>query len=138
MLTWLAVRRIDKVKTWLANTCGYQEIYEHRVGQKHSNSCSWFLDTLEYSRWKNRPFEEQPANDLDSLSSNWHERVLFVQGEYTSLKKFLPSNSHSPDLMRPSLYTECVFHGMSDSARGKSSASKSCHAHVPLPTFHLN
>ncbi|ORY12258.1 hypothetical protein BCR34DRAFT_306723 [Clohesyomyces aquaticus] len=73
-------KRVDRVKTWLSSG-EYRLIYEQSVRQRHSDSCSWFLDAPKYCRWKNAPFDERDANDLDVLKGNWHDRVLFVQAK---------------------------------------------------------
>lgn len=78
------MRRIDKVKSWLSNSCAYRDVYEHRSRQRHENSCHWFLNTTEYCKWKNSAFDDRQANNIDSLDANWHERVLFAQGEFVS------------------------------------------------------
>jgi hypothetical protein len=56
----------------------------------------------DYYEWKNMPFEEQDATNMESLKTNWHERVLFVQGEssgvfYFSLCFTLVSIGHNAE-----------------------------------------
>jgi hypothetical protein len=74
------VRRIQRIKSWLSNCNGYQDIYEHRVHQRHPNTCGWFLTNPVYCRWKNAPFDQKTANNTAALDCTWHDRILFVQG----------------------------------------------------------
>ncbi|KAF2635935.1 hypothetical protein P280DRAFT_473562 [Massarina eburnea CBS 473.64] len=83
------MRRIDKIKAWLSNNCAYRDVYEHRVRQRHPNTCTWFLDSEEYCKWKNVPFNQTLANDTIGFQQNWHDRVLFVQAMPGFGKSFL-------------------------------------------------
>lgn len=74
------LRRIESVRSWLASTSQRGQIdATHRTG--HANSCNWFLDLAQYRKWKNTDFNERQANDTSALRDDWHDRVLFVQGE---------------------------------------------------------
>jgi hypothetical protein len=73
------VRRVDRVKTWLSNTCSYRDIYEHRLRQRHPDSCAWFLGSEEYCRWRIAPFKQATVDDAEELERTWQDRVLFVQ-----------------------------------------------------------
>jgi hypothetical protein len=72
---------VDKVKIWLSNTCSYRDIYEHRLQQRYANSCTWFLDSDEYCRWRNAPFELPTTNNSAELERTWQDRMLFVQAK---------------------------------------------------------
>jgi hypothetical protein len=72
---------VDKVKTWLSNTCSYRDIYKYRLRQRHPESCAWFLNSEEYCRWRNAPFKQATADDAEELERTWQDRVLFVQGK---------------------------------------------------------
>ncbi|KAL5411566.1 hypothetical protein PMIN04_010197 [Paraphaeosphaeria minitans] len=82
-------RRIDRIKTWLDSNCSYRDIYEHRLKQRHPNTCAWFLDNEKYCRWRNIPFDQESANDTDRLENHWQHRVLFVQAESGFGKSYL-------------------------------------------------
>ncbi|PSN68713.1 hypothetical protein BS50DRAFT_490737 [Corynespora cassiicola Philippines] len=86
------LRRIDKVKNWLSNCCAYQDVYEHRIRERHPNTSSWFLNSTKYSKWKNAPFNETLANDTDELEQTWHDRVLFVQAKPGFGKTFISTS----------------------------------------------
>ncbi|KAF2692106.1 hypothetical protein K458DRAFT_381930 [Lentithecium fluviatile CBS 122367] len=98
------MRRVDKVKAWLSNACSYRDIYEHRIQQRHPNSCAWFLRTDEYCKWRNAPFDHGPANDAEELKRTWQDRVLFVQANPGFGKSFISGaviddlNSEADDL----------------------------------------
>lgn len=83
------LKRVDKVKAWLSNCCSYRDIYEHKISQRHPDTCAWFLESEKYCRWKNKPFNERTANSIDSLTETWHERILFVQGKPGFGKTFI-------------------------------------------------
>ncbi|OAG07638.1 uncharacterized protein CC84DRAFT_1089035 [Paraphaeosphaeria sporulosa] len=83
------MRRIDRIKTWLDSNCSYRDIYEHRLRQRHPNTCAWFLDNEKYCRWRNIPFDDESANDTDRLENHWQHRVLFVQAESGFGKSYL-------------------------------------------------
>ncbi|KAF2467048.1 uncharacterized protein BDR25DRAFT_267857 [Lindgomyces ingoldianus] len=73
-------KRVDRVRTWLWSN-EYRDVYEQSVRQRDPNSCSWFLSTPEYCKWKNAPFDERVGNDLDALRASWPDRVLFIQAQ---------------------------------------------------------
>ncbi|KAF2184456.1 hypothetical protein K469DRAFT_185232 [Zopfia rhizophila CBS 207.26] len=73
-------KRIHRIKSWLSSF-EYREIYERSTRQRHPNSGSWFLNTAEYCKWKNAPFSDATANNLEALKANWHDRILFVQAK---------------------------------------------------------
>lgn len=77
----MVVRRVDKVKTWLSNTCSYRDIYEHRLRQRHPDSCAWFLGSEQYCKWKSAPFNQATVDDAEELERTWQDRVLFVQAK---------------------------------------------------------
>ncbi|PVH94142.1 hypothetical protein DM02DRAFT_646105 [Periconia macrospinosa] len=83
------MRRIDKIKAWLSNDCAYQDVYEHRMRQRHPNTCSWFLETAEYCSWKNLSFDQTVTDDIDALERTWHDRILFVQAKPGFGKSFI-------------------------------------------------
>jgi hypothetical protein len=77
----VTVKRIDKIKAWLSSDCAYRDVYEHHALQRHFNTCNWFLRNEKYCEWKNTFFGNHAENDFDRFEKNWHDRVLFVQGE---------------------------------------------------------
>jgi hypothetical protein len=83
------LRRVDRVKAWLSNCCAYQDVYEHRIQQRHPNTCTWFLNVPQYCKWRNTPFDGRLANDTDNLHTSWHERIVFVQAKLGYGKTFL-------------------------------------------------
>ncbi|KAF1976012.1 hypothetical protein BU23DRAFT_578826 [Bimuria novae-zelandiae CBS 107.79] len=83
------MRRVDRVKTWLGNSCSYRDAYVHRLNQRHPNTCAWFLSEEKYCRWRNVPFDTETANDTEHLETGWQHRVLFVQAESGFGKSFL-------------------------------------------------
>jgi len=92
------VRRVDKIKAWLENCCAYRDVFEHRNRQRHPNTCTWFLNTPQYCKWKSAPFEGRLANDEDELQTSWHERIVFVQGTpnlILVLHRFYPTFCHA-------------------------------------------
>jgi hypothetical protein len=83
------LRRVDRVKAWLSNCCAYRDVYEYKIRQRYPNSCTWFLKTPQYCKWKNTPFDGRLANDTDNLQTSWHERIVFVQAKAGFGKTFL-------------------------------------------------
>ncbi|CAI6338080.1 unnamed protein product [Periconia digitata] len=83
------MRRIDKIKAWLSNDCAYQDVYEHRMRQRHPQTCSWFLEMEEYCAWKNFSFYQGLTSNFDDLEETWHDRVLFVQAKPGFGKSFI-------------------------------------------------
>jgi hypothetical protein len=81
ILMLCVVRRIDRIKTWLDSNYSYRDVYEHRLRQRHPNTCAWFLDDEKYCRWRSIPFDNGSANNTDRLENDWQHRVLFVQGQ---------------------------------------------------------
>lgn len=73
-------KKIDRIKSWLSGP-DYREVYEQSVRQRHANTGAWFLSRTEYCDWKNAPFPEATANDMDGLKASWPERVMFIQGK---------------------------------------------------------
>ncbi|KAF2266654.1 hypothetical protein CC78DRAFT_531460 [Lojkania enalia] len=74
------MRRVDKVKVWLSSS-DYRDVYEQSRLQRHPNSCTWFLDIPEYCNFKNTPFDSRFADDIDTLTTSRHDRILFVQAK---------------------------------------------------------
>jgi hypothetical protein len=74
------MRRVEIVGRWLSNSpqAQWSSVGKHRT--EHIGSCNWFLDITKYRNWKKKSFNRDQANDAVALQSDWHDRVLFVQG----------------------------------------------------------
>jgi hypothetical protein len=75
------MRRVDIVRRWISKSSQHV-ISRESTRVEHLGSCNWFLELQKYRTWKHRPVERQHANSAEALQNDWHDRILFVQGEH--------------------------------------------------------
>ena len=84
------------MKAWLDSKCSYRDVYEHRLRQRHPNTCGWFLSNEKYCRWRNVPFGVDVIdNKEEHFKDDWQHRVLFVQGKRLTNLIHIMSSVHS-------------------------------------------
>lgn len=76
------LRRVEIVRNWLSNNSQTQQTGNNATHTEHLGSCNWFFDLPKYCDLKNRRYDRSQANDTQLLQSDWHERVVFVQGAW--------------------------------------------------------
>jgi hypothetical protein len=74
------MRRVEIVGRWLSNSPQVQCVSAGKHRTENIGSCNWFLEITKYRSWKKKSFNRDQANDAVALQSDWHDRVLFVQG----------------------------------------------------------
>jgi hypothetical protein len=75
------MRRVEIVQRWLSNSSQSQHVGTEEHPTEHLGSCNWFLDLPKYRGWKRKKFDQNHANSLIALQSDWHDRVFFVHGK---------------------------------------------------------
>lgn len=72
------LKRIEKARHWISD--GPHLDQETTSCPQDAGSSDWFFSSIKYRRWKEMTFDQARANDTGALNSDWHDRVLFVQG----------------------------------------------------------
>lgn len=73
------IKRVTIIQKWLSSSS--RPPASEKTCMEHLGSCNWFFGLAKYRKWKGQQFDRHRANDTSILQGDWHDRVLFVQGE---------------------------------------------------------
>jgi hypothetical protein len=80
------LKRVEKVRGWISD--GPHLHLGNASHPQDVNSSDWFFLSTKYRKWRDMIFDQTRANDTETLHSDWHDRVLFVQGKSMNIELY--------------------------------------------------